>query len=106
MKIKNLRQLQAEKSRIARRRMELEKAMIYDWKDLKQALHPRNWASGLFSCSRASGSSTSTGGKPTGVAEPGSDGLAEQVSRLAGNLTRKAVQAAEQKAFRWFRRKS
>jgi hypothetical protein len=41
-KIKNAKQLEAEKEHLDQRRRELEKAIKYDWRDLTESLKPAN----------------------------------------------------------------
>ena len=47
-KFKNIQQLEDEKKTLARRKAELEKAIRYDWRDVKESLNPINIAAGLF----------------------------------------------------------
>lgn len=49
MKIRNIKQLNAEKKLLKQRQAELEKAMKYDWKDVKDSLAPARLASDAFS---------------------------------------------------------
>ena len=48
-KIKNIQQLNAEKKQLAQRKVELEKAIKYDWRDVKESLKPGNVAVQVFS---------------------------------------------------------
>jgi hypothetical protein len=41
-KIKSVKQLQLEKEHLDQRRRELEKAIKYDWRDLRDSLKPAN----------------------------------------------------------------
>lgn len=48
-KIKNIQELQAEKKKLEERQAELEKAIKYDWRDVKESLKPGNIAGQFFS---------------------------------------------------------
>ena len=43
-KFKNAKQLKQEKNRLKMRQAELEKAIKYDWRDVKSSLTPKNIA--------------------------------------------------------------
>ena len=47
-KFKNIQQLKEEKKTLARRKAELEKAIRYDWRDVKESLNPLNIAAGFL----------------------------------------------------------
>jgi hypothetical protein len=47
-KIKNIKQLRFERSRLLQRQAELEKAIRYDWRDLKDGFKPLNITDQLF----------------------------------------------------------
>lgn len=47
-KFKNIQQLKEEKKRLAQRKLELEKAIRYDWRDVKESLNPKQLVAGLF----------------------------------------------------------
>lgn len=89
--IKNIRQLKAEKKRLAQRLAELEKAIKYDWRDVKESIKPKSigdeiWSS-VFGQKKENDSS--------GI-------LAESLSHLAAGFTKKTVQKAEERIKHWF----
>ena len=90
-KIKNIRQLAAEKKRLALRQTELEKAIKYDWRDVKESMTPQN-IGGKFlgSFFGKAEEKESTGGI-----------LAESLAQLASGITKKTVQKAEEKFKHW-----
>ncbi len=47
-KIKSIKQLRAEKKRVALHLQELEQKMQHNWKELKEAINPVNLAAGAF----------------------------------------------------------
>jgi hypothetical protein len=89
--IKNIRQLMTEKKRLAQRQAELEKAIKYDWRDVKESITPQNIGEQVL----GSVFSTSSGKDSAGI-------LAESLSQLAAGFTRKTVQKAEEKIKHWF----
>lgn len=89
--IKNIRQLKAEKKRLAQRQAELEKAIKYDWRDVKESITPQHIGEKI--CSTVFGKSSNGGS---------SDILAESLSHLAAGFTKKTVQKAEEKIKSWF----
>ncbi len=93
MKFKSIKHLNAEKKRLQQRRDELEKAIKYDWRDLKDSLRPRNVANQVFS-------KVFDGKK----AEDGSDYLADKLSGFAASITRKIVEKLEDKIGHWFKK--
>jgi hypothetical protein len=88
-KIKNIQQLNAEKKRLKQRQAELEKAIQYDWRDVKESITPQSIGEKLVEevFNTASGSS--------GI-------LAESLSHLAAGFTKKTVLKAEEKIKNWF----
>ncbi len=91
-KIKSIKHLKAEKKRLKRRQGELEKAIRYDWMDVKETLKPRNLAgqafSGMFD-------------ERSAEKKPGADLVAEVLTKLAA----KAFEKAGDKIGKWMRRK-
>jgi hypothetical protein len=91
--IKNIRQLKLEKKRLAQRQTELEKAIQYDWRDLKNSMRPKNITgqvlSKLFDTKEGKND-------PTFVA----DG----VSQLAARFTKKMVEKAWDKIDGWLKK--
>lgn len=90
-KIKNIRQLNAEKKRLAQRQAELEKAIKYDWRDVKESLTPQHIGEKVFGTIFGKSADTNS-----------SDILAESLSHLAAGFTKKTVQKAEEKIKNWF----
>lgn len=92
-KIRSIKQLNAEKKRLRQRQAEVEKAISYDWRDVKESLKPKNITgevlSRLFDKSELNGS----------------DSLAAGLSQLAATLTRIAVENAEEKLNEWLNKK-
>jgi hypothetical protein len=90
-KIKSIKHLRAEKRRLQQRQAELEKAIQYDWRDLKESLKPRKAAEEFFS-------------KMFNEKEDknGSGFFADGVSWLAAKLARKMAERAEEKLGTWF----
>lgn len=89
--IKNIRQLYAEKKRLAQRQAELEKAIKYDWRDVKESMTPHTIGENILDA---------VFGKS---AEKDSSGiLAESLSHLAAGFTKKTVLKAEEKIKNWF----
>jgi hypothetical protein len=95
MKIKSFKQLNAEKKRLSQEKTNLEQAIRNDWKDIQHSLNPKNLAAGIFSktCDQHTSSTN------------GSDSLSDKISRIAAGFTRKIVETAEEKAYKWFRKK-
>ncbi len=92
-KIRNIQQLKAETKRLEQRRAELEKAIRYDWRDVKDSLRPRKLAGDAFSSffadsERKNGHSVF------------SEGIAELVSTFARNMAEKAAE----KFGKWYKK--
>jgi hypothetical protein len=89
-RIKNIRQLKIEQQQLVQRQAELEKAIRYDWRDLKNSIRPKNVAgqvlSNLF---------VGTEKKKENAV------VADSVSQLAARFTRKLVERAEGKFDHW-----
>lgn len=94
MKIRNVKQLNNEKRRLAHRKAELEKEFRYDWLDLKEAVNPGRFARQFFS-------------KPFNESQEknGKNFLAVGLSWLAAMYTKKLIVKAQQKIARVFRKK-
>jgi flavodoxin len=90
-KINHIQELANEKRKLKNRQNELEKAIQYDWKDLKYSLGPKKWAGLAFS--KISGGEQKNA--KSGV-------FAETLSRLAAQFTEKAVGIAEEKIVKKF----
>lgn len=88
-KIKNMQQLKAEKKMLVKRRAELEKAIHYDWLDVKKSLQPKHLAGNMLS-------------SITNKEQLSSDSfLSSLAARAAGN----AVKKAEEKLMKWLKKK-
>lgn len=92
-KIKNIQQLKSVKKKLAQRRAELEKAIRYDWLDVKQSLQPGNMGQSILN-SVLKGKTEKTG----------NGFVAESISQIAAGITRDAVMKAEEKIRRWFKK--
>ncbi|MFN8253108.1 MAG: hypothetical protein U0V75_14665 [Ferruginibacter sp.] len=91
-KIKDIQQLKAAQKKLARRKAELEKAIRYDWRDVKEGLEPANMGKTIW------GSFSSGHHK-----EPGETGvIASILGELAAGLTKKTVNRAGDKIKTWF----
>jgi len=92
-KIKNIQQLNAEKKQLAQRKVELEKAIKYDWRDVKESLKPGNVAGQVFS-KLAEGKQE----------EEGNSFFADALAKMAARFTGKMAEKAENKIGKWFKR--
>jgi len=92
-KIKTIKQLKAEKQQLAQRRSELEKAIKYDWRDVKESLRPGNVAGQVFS--------TLTGKNEKQEAD---SLIAGAVSKIAARFTKKLEGNLQTKVSRWFKK--
>ena len=90
-KIKIIRQLKSVKKQLKQRQTELEKAIKYDWRDLKESLAPRKVAGQVFSKVFDKKESYN-----------GNSFIAETVSQLAATLAKRVVEKAEEKIGKWF----
>lgn len=81
------------KKQLQQRKVELEKAIQYDWRDLKESLKPRN-AAGDFFAGMFNGKEKEKHDK---------DFFADGISALAARLARKAAEKAEEKFESWFK---
>ncbi len=92
-RIKSIKQLNAEKKRLLQRQAELEKAIRYDWRDVKDSMKPKYMAgeviARLFDKTEQNGENT----------------LTEGLSHLAATLTKIAVEKAEEKINEWLNAK-
>ena len=92
-KIKHIRQLKMEQQQLLQRQVELEKAIHYDWRDLKDSLRPKNIAGQVFS--------KLFDGKKD---KKESAFVADGVSQLAARFTKKMVEKAEDKIDGWLKK--
>lgn len=92
-KIRSIKSLNAEKKRLEQRRLELEKAIGYDWRDVKQSMRPGNAAGQL--CTHLFEK------EQTNTCHSGSNTL----SQLASVLTKMGIEKAEEKTVEWLVKK-
>jgi cell division septum initiation protein DivIVA len=90
-KIKNIKQLKAEKKQLMQRRDELEKAIKYDWRDVKESLKPKNVSNQVLS-------------KLFDGKDKEDSFAAEGISQVAASFTKKIVGKAENKIGKWFKK--
>jgi hypothetical protein len=90
-RIRTIKELNTEKKRLAQREVELEKAIKYDWRDLKDSLKPGHVAEEVFA------------GLFTGKEKQnGHTIFSDGVAGMAAKLARKLVEKAEGKIGKWF----
>ena len=84
-KIRSIKQLKARQKKLQQRKTELEKAIRYDWLDVKESIKPKNVAGQVFA-------------HIFNNQQPNEDSsLANTLSQLAAVLTKIAVKKAEEK---------
>ena len=88
-KIKSIQQLKAEKKFLVKRKAELEKAIHYDWRDVKKSMQPKNLAGTMLSSFKSD------------EQQPSDSFLSSMAAKAAGNAVRKA----EEKLMQWFKKK-
>lgn len=92
-KIQSIKQLKARQKKLEQRKAELEKAIRYDWLDVKESIRPKNVAGQLFASmfekEKVNGESS----------------LAETLSQLAAVVTKIGVEKAEEKVSEWMSKK-
>jgi hypothetical protein len=91
-KIRSITQLKARQKRLEQRKEELEKAIHYDWLDVKESIKPKNIASQLFA-------------RIFDKEPKDKNSLANTLSELAAVFTKIAVKKAEAKVTRWMSNK-
>lgn len=94
-KFKNARALNEEKKRLKMRRAELEKAIKYDWRDVKDSLKPKNIAGQVFS--GMAGQKDAENKTDSGV-------LSEMAAKFASKLAGKAEDKLKDKIGKWFKK--
>ncbi len=92
-KISNPFQLLQEKQRLDQRRVELEKAIHYDWRDLKDSLQPKNIAKQVISKSF----NRKEHGKENDI-------MTGSISLLVAKFTRKMFEKAGVKIDEWLKK--
>ncbi|MFT3845263.1 MAG: hypothetical protein QM725_09430 [Lacibacter sp.] len=95
-RIKSLKHLREEKKRLEQRKVELEKAIHYDWRDVKESIKPRHFAgqilSGIFNENR-------------NVENTNQNTMADGLSAIAAILTKIAVEKIEVQFNEWLNKK-
>ncbi|MES1213930.1 MAG: hypothetical protein ABUT20_00315 [Bacteroidota bacterium] len=92
-KIKTIKELNAEKKKLLNRRYELEKAIYYDWKDLKHSVNRENIMSDLFSKNKKA------------TEEQNSNSIfTDTISEFARRLTLKLAEKAEGHIYKRFKK--
>ncbi len=91
-RINSTKQLKAEKKRLKQRQGELEKAIRYDWQDVKETMKPRNLANQAFSGIFDEKDTEKKAGK-------------DMVSEVAAKLAAKMIEKAGDKIGKWIRKK-
>jgi len=94
-KFKTTTQLNEERKRLKMRKAELEKAIRYDWRDVKDSLKPTNIAGQVFSGfarEKESGHRSDSGVLP------------EIAARFASRLACKAEDKLKDKFGKWFKK--
>jgi ATP-dependent Clp protease adapter protein ClpS len=92
--IKNIKQLKARRKQLEKRKAELEKAIRYDWLDVKESIRPKNVAGQVFAQFFAK------------EQENGHSTLANTLSELASVLIKIGVEKAEEKMAQWMNKKN
>jgi hypothetical protein len=83
-KIRNIKQLKAEKKQLNQRQVELEKAMKYDWRDLKDNLRPHE--------------------KEKKKENTFNTFFADSASKIVATFAQKLAEKAETKIGKWFKK--
>lgn len=91
-RIKSIKHLRSEKRRLRERRTELEKAIKYDWKDLKESFRPGKVATDFFNCNSENKEEKS-----------GRSFFTEGASQFAASFARKMAEKLQEKLGTWFR---
>lgn len=92
-KIHSIKQLKARQKKLEQRKAELEKAIRYDWLDVKESLKPKNVAGQVFAHMFDK------------EQQNGDSSLANTLSQLAAVLTKIGVEKAEEKVTEWMSKK-
>ncbi len=87
-KYKSIQQLKEDKKRLAQRKTELEKAIRYDWRDVKESLNPVQLAAGFFAKKEQKKEETQS----SSVLQDTIAGIAETyLEKLAGKFEQKVT---------------
>lgn len=92
-KIRSIKQLKVRRKKLEQRKVELEKAIRYDWLDVKKSLKPTNVAGRIFAHLFAK------------EHQNGDSSLADSLSQIAAVLTKIGVEKAEEKVAEWMSKK-
>jgi cell division septum initiation protein DivIVA len=92
-RIKSIKQLTIEKKLLRQRRDELEKAIKYDWRDVKESIRPKNVSEQFFS--------KMFDGKGK---QQGDSLVAEGISQATATFAKKLVGKAEGRIGKWLRK--
>jgi len=93
-KIREIKQLKARKEQLEKRRLELEKAIKYDWRDVKESIKPANVSEQVLSKIF-----------DDKAREHKDSAVAETISDTVASFTKKMVAKAETKMGKWLKRK-
>lgn len=91
-KIRSIKQLKTEQRKLEQRKNELEKAIRYDWLEVRESVKPKNVAKQLFA-------------RIFDKEPQDKNSLANTLSELAAVFTKVAVKKAEEKVTRWMSNK-
>lgn len=92
-KIRSIKQLKARQKKLEQRKTELEKAIRYDWLDVKESLKPKNVAGQVFAHLFEK------------EQQNGDSSFANTLSQVAAVLTKIGVEKAEEKVAEWMSKK-
>lgn len=95
-RIKSLKHIREEKKRLEQRRAELEKAIHYDWRDVKESVKPKNFAGQIFS---------GIFNESKNVENANQNALADGLANIAALLTKYFVERVEIKISEWMNKK-
>lgn len=88
----SIKQLEEEKQKLFRRQLELEKVIKYDWRDVKESFNPLHIANSIIS-----------GFNKKKDSENKHSFIAENISEMFSNYTRKLTGKFEQKLTDWLK---
>ncbi len=91
-KINSIKQLKEEKQNLSRRKAELEKAIKYDWRDVKESLNPLSKVNSFFF---NTGKNKDSENKPSFIAD--------NISVVVTNYAEKLRVKFEQKLKEWLK---
>ncbi|HMU73835.1 MAG TPA: hypothetical protein PKD93_13905 [Ferruginibacter sp.] len=94
---KNSKQVREEKKRLKLRRAELEKAIRYDWRDVKDSLRPSNIAGQVFSGVKTEKEKETEGRVDAGI-------LSEIAAKFASKLAARAEDKIMARIGKWIKK--